>query len=225
MSKKNLAFTLVELAIVLIVIGLITAGVIGAQSLIKSSERQNAINYINRLDSMTHFFKGEYGCWPGDCRDAVSWFGTDVQNGNGNNVIDYYSTAPWEYVAYFEHLSKAELINEDLDGVRNHPDCGGDQLCPGKNIPTDKYFDTFLVPYNAYACGGGSSKNDIQLITMANQTLSWGRWLQSDASFIDKKIDDGIRGSGKLCGYGGSSYNLTHSNASTVIFYSINKRY
>ncbi len=73
---KKSGFTLVELAIVIVIIGLITGGVLGAQSLIKSANRQSTINTIFEMDRAVRAFELEYDNWPGKLENAYDYFGS-----------------------------------------------------------------------------------------------------------------------------------------------------
>jgi prepilin-type N-terminal cleavage/methylation domain-containing protein len=105
--KKDSGFTLVELAIVIVIIGLITSGVIGAQSLIRSSERQQFVNQIKEIERITNAFTLEYGKPPGDLNDATSYWPAS-RNGNGDGKIDQEI----ETADVWEQLSNAELTRE-----------------------------------------------------------------------------------------------------------------
>ncbi len=83
---KTSAFTLVELAIVIVVIGLITGGIIGAQSLIKSANRQSTIKIITEMDKAVRAFELEYSSWPGKMKDGYDYFGSACGTNNDNSV-------------------------------------------------------------------------------------------------------------------------------------------
>lgn len=72
-NKK--AFSLVELSIVLIIIGLLVAGVSGGSKLIHSAKLNNIISDIQSLDSNVSVFKLTYSELPGDMPNAKDFFG------------------------------------------------------------------------------------------------------------------------------------------------------
>jgi prepilin-type N-terminal cleavage/methylation domain-containing protein len=79
-------FTLVELSVVIVIIGLIVAGVMGGQSLVKSSKINAQILDFNKFEVAYNAFKLEYDAIPGDMRNAgSSWAG--ATNGDGNGRI------------------------------------------------------------------------------------------------------------------------------------------
>lgn len=73
---NNAAFTLVELAIVIVIIGLIFGGVIGGQSLIKTGERRTALTGFEKYITAIQAFKLEYSQLPGDFNEAWDFIGT-----------------------------------------------------------------------------------------------------------------------------------------------------
>lgn len=103
----NKGFTLVELAIVIVIIGLLVTGVLTGQSLIESAKINRTISDIAKFNAAMNTFKAKYNAVPGDMRNAYSFFDgtggssicgannskvtviaeTDACNGNGNNLI------------------------------------------------------------------------------------------------------------------------------------------
>lgn len=124
------AFTLVELAIVLIIIGLITGGVVGAQSLIKSAKRQDILKQINNLQTAFQAYTLEFDDIPGDHKDAYNYFNGNTKgcglnddnvyqgcNGDGDKCIGSLngsctvSTYMWGDVRrFFMHLHLSEIM-------------------------------------------------------------------------------------------------------------------
>ena len=82
------AFTLIELSIVLVIIGLIVGGVLVRQDLIRAAALRAQIADIEKLNTAVDTFRGKYDCLPGDCANATSFFGAVVRNGNGDGHID-----------------------------------------------------------------------------------------------------------------------------------------
>lgn len=97
MLSKHLpraGFTLIEMSTVLVIIGLIVGGILTGQDLIRLAQRKSQIKQLQDYQTAFNTFQTKYGCIPGDCINATSFFGTTdpsgntVNNGNGNGLID-----------------------------------------------------------------------------------------------------------------------------------------
>lgn len=98
-GAKN-GFTLIELSIVLVTIGLLVGGVLVGQDLIKGAEVRAQITQIEKFNTAANTFYGKYGYLPGDMtQSAAAEFGflnpstrAGTQGrGDGNGVIEGYS--------------------------------------------------------------------------------------------------------------------------------------
>ena len=83
------AFTLVELAIVLVIIGLIVGGILGGTDLIKSAEARKMMRQMEEINSALQTFRLKYNCVPGDCV-AASAFGLGT-SGNGDGLRSWFA--------------------------------------------------------------------------------------------------------------------------------------
>lgn len=93
MTQKNLrkkssqrGFTLVELAIVLVIIGLIVGGVLTGQTLIEVAKVRAQMTQLDQLDAALNAFRAKYDCLAGDCNAASGVVGAA---GDGNGLIDF----------------------------------------------------------------------------------------------------------------------------------------
>ncbi len=89
-AKKS-AFSLIELSIVLIIIGLLIAGVTGGASLIKSSELRAAISEARGWSTAVNGFYNQFNAFPGDY--SVPLGSTVGAVGNGNSRIEAFTTS------------------------------------------------------------------------------------------------------------------------------------
>ncbi len=90
-SSKKSAFSLIELSIVLIIIGLLIAGVTGGASLIKSSELRAAISEARGWSTAVNGFYNQFNAFPGDYGTQIG--STTGAVGNGNSQINAFTTA------------------------------------------------------------------------------------------------------------------------------------
>src|ERR1700691_726671 len=88
-------FTLIELSIVLVIIGLIVGGVLVGQDLIRAAEVRATISQIEKYNTAVNTFRGKYNnSIPGDMNSAnASTFGFAARGafageGDGNGVIE-----------------------------------------------------------------------------------------------------------------------------------------
>ena len=115
-------FTLLELSIVLVVIGLVIGGITAGQSLIRSADLNNAITDIEKYRAAVANFELKYDSLPGDMSNAQSIWpscvdnGSNSCNGNEDNVINTSSTI-FEYVRFWQHLALAGLIEGNYSGI------------------------------------------------------------------------------------------------------------
>ena len=113
--KHQQGFTLIEIAIVLVIIGLLLGGVLKGQELITSARVRNLISTQDGIKAAYFGFLDRYRALPGDYTAATTNI-TGVAataacgngNGNGNGRIE---TTNLENVLAWEHISKAGFIN------------------------------------------------------------------------------------------------------------------
>src|ERR1700744_2868548 len=65
-------FTLIELSIVLVIIGLIVGGILVGQDLIRAAETRAQISQIEKYNSAVNTFRGKFGALPGDMALSVA---------------------------------------------------------------------------------------------------------------------------------------------------------
>lgn len=133
MSQRS-GFSLVELSIVLVILGLLTGGILGGQSLIRASELRAVTTEYQRYLTAMGSFRDKYFAIPGDFAKA-SDFGWGSYNGDGDGVIENSAaTGTNEIATYWAHLASAGL----LEGSYTPPTNGGIALTPGTNNPRSK---------------------------------------------------------------------------------------
>ena len=95
-------FSLVELSIVLVILGLLTGGILAGQSLVRASELRAVSSEYQRYATAMHAFRDKYFAIPGDMTNATKFWGDDATacadgavadgtpgtcNGNGNGIL------------------------------------------------------------------------------------------------------------------------------------------
>lgn len=109
--KKQTGFTLIELAIVLVIIGLLLGGVLKGQELINSAKVKNMAADFRNVQVYIYGYQDKYKALPGDDVNAQANLGdTNATNGNGNGRIDgaWNSTAlTAESLVFWQHVRMA----------------------------------------------------------------------------------------------------------------------
>ncbi|HYO27580.1 MAG TPA: prepilin-type N-terminal cleavage/methylation domain-containing protein [Azonexus sp.] len=90
MKNNQSGFTLVEIAIVLVIIGLLLGGVLKGQELINSAKVKNLANDFRNIPTMVFAYQDKFRAIPGDDRAASAHVaGVPLAvNGDGNGRID-----------------------------------------------------------------------------------------------------------------------------------------
>lgn len=230
------AFTLVELSIVLVILGLLVGGVLSGQSLIHAAELRSIGAEKDRYLTALNAFRDKYHALPGDMPNAFAFWGsacgTDSMaantgcNGNGDGTIttfdDDSSIAINEQFKVWAHLSRAGLVEGSYDGITiNNGD--GDVIAPN-NAPRSKYPQGYwmfsLSPYDGIGRNPLTETHSNWLNLGIGATLpasSEPFWLhglltRNDAWNLDKKSDDGFAQSGTVRGsYDNGSLNCWDS--------------
>ena len=163
----RMGFTLIELSIVLVIIGLIVGGILTGQSLIRQAELQSILADVNKFSTAAFTFQGKYAALPGDMPNATSYWGinpncstggagtgTETCNGNGNGLIDMmapdnscceYGTSMEQFL-FWQHLGNAGLIPGQFSGGGpNYWACTPGVNCPGGKA-NQTYFQAHMWP-------------------------------------------------------------------------------
>ena len=106
-NKGEKGFTLIELSIVIVIIGLIVAGVVGGQTLVRQSAIRSLVTEYNQYKVAVNAFKLEYNTLPGDFNRADDYW-TGANPGDGDGKVEGYLA---EALRFWDHLERAELIS------------------------------------------------------------------------------------------------------------------
>ena len=138
-SSKKSAFSLIELSIVLIIIGLLIAGITGGASLIKSSELRSVMSEAKSYQVAVNSFYTQYDSYPGDTDISVGTNSGFV--GNRNNQIQYAiasggsaTSDGFEGVDAWQDLRDIGAIDLNLSITAT----GAQQFTPINHIPGSK---------------------------------------------------------------------------------------
>lgn len=114
MKKLQSGFTLIEIAIVLVIIGLLLGGVLKGQEMMNNAKIKRAYNDFNGVSAAIYSYLDRYGALPGDDPNAnARWGGSAALPSQGDGVIDgaYDANAVGsESSLVWEHLRAAGLV-------------------------------------------------------------------------------------------------------------------
>lgn len=133
--KKLPGFTLIELSIALIIVGIIMAAAFKGTELLESARLQACMSDLNRYHLSIINYHDQYGQWPGNDISAKNRFGNNTENGDGKGLI-----LKNEQPLVWQHLYFSKLIDSP------HPPSAriGGSISVMSN-PTDGFQGNFLI--------------------------------------------------------------------------------
>lgn len=206
---KEAGFTLVELAIVLVIIGLIIGGVLVGQDLIKAAEIRSTTADIERYNAAANTFRNKYNGLPGDLRASrAEQSGMEDRtgaagHGDGNGLIEGCAVGSpnlgCETALFWTDLTRAQLISSAFDEATDAEVTAATVDAIADYLPSAPLRDSAFVsifPQGGRNYYGLASFSGVAagVHTFANpgvQALS-----PLEASQIDDKMDDGAPLSG-----------------------------
>jgi prepilin-type N-terminal cleavage/methylation domain-containing protein len=225
-------FTLVELSIVLVIIGLLIGGVLGGQELIRASELNSVVSDVTKFKTAINAFKLKYNALPGDMPNATAYWGTasgGCPNGSGSGTQtcngDNNGKIAWENSESFrtwQHLAIAGIIPGNLSGVYTSTVL----IAPGTNAPTSKLSGAgYMIGYLGYYTDPNWFPSDYgHIIELAGSTTNYYASYTlspADQAAMDGKVDDGKPAYGTIMSLN-SNYNAcTTSSVPTTAAYHV----
>lgn len=208
-------FTLVELSIVLVIIGLLIGGILAAQSMTETAKINTEVRRIQQFDVLFNNFQNKYNGIPGDSTKLGSMASDNdgtIESLNNSVTNDYNGEISnfW----YFMTLSTQDPYNPG-----EAPD---DTYLASANFIADSKLKE--APHAGYYPYGVAAVNYYFLSSVLEQdtdvTFSPGV-KPITALALDKKMDDGIATSGQVQAYSDSDGTApssgTSGNAGCVI--------
>ena len=184
--------SLIEISIVFVAIGIITAGVLIAQGIIETSKVNGFVKKMQQIDLAVTNFRDSYRCLPGDSN-------VFSVPGNCDNVLDGTPDFVDEVANFWVHLNAGDFFPEGE--TTNYTATVTGQVEPGINIPSTDFSpdlgilatsDTSESPHKlTYMITAFEEGSD----TSIDGGLSYDPGTAIDlhiALAIDTKIDDGL---------------------------------
>ena len=195
MKRNQSGFTLIEIAIVLVIIGLLLGGVLKGQELINSAKVKNLANDFKNVPLYIYGYQDKFKALPGDDTQALTHLGatptavaTTPATTLGNGIIDGFwdsNTHTDESVVFWQHIRLANLA-------------AGSTTVPTATITSDQ--DAYL-PQNAVGGRIGiEGGNPIPPIAnlKGSFTICSKNILGKFAKQLDTTLDDGNGSTGSV---------------------------
>lgn len=119
MKRYQTGFTLIEIAVVLVIIGLLLGGVMKGQELINSAKVKNLATDFRNIPVFIYTYQDKYRALPGDDANAPTHVsGVSASGGTqGNGIIEgkWNDTANSEAFTFWQHVRLAGLLSGSTD--------------------------------------------------------------------------------------------------------------
>ena len=244
-------FSLIELAIVLVILGLLVGGIMSGQSLIRAAELRSVTRDLQGYQAAVSTFRDKYLAIPGDMRNATAFWGfqgttaapgcvsnsgitvvttSGTCDGNGDGFLEdgTASNATSQQFQFWRQLASAGLIEGGYSGI------SGSGIAPftanaGINSPISKIGgSTWSVRHLPGIFSGDPFAFSYEygnfLVFGGERPTEWParpNLKPEEAWNIDTKLDDGLPASGKIVGYHWSSCTTAATNSDVSARYKL----
>ena len=183
--RDRRGFTLVELALVLVVIGLILGGVMKGQALIDTARVRSLTTDVTGIRSAWYSFQERYRSLPGDFPNAPVQIDSATQAGNGNGKIDDGQ----ERAGVWQQLALAGLINGSFNGLQASTGTAHDVDCAEETCPRNPYNGYYKISFGSQALDAPGP---------ANEFFTGDQIPVNILAQVDARLDDGKAQSGRF---------------------------
>ena len=205
MKQKIKGFTLVEMAIVMVIIGFIVGGVLVGKDLIREAELKSVVQDVQNYKTAVGTFQIKYLALPGDMVNAFDFWnpncGTDALAPAGcNGDSDGRVEIGGENLRAWQHLSLSGILDNTYTGVKRSttpPASNDGDILAGENVPASKISGAaFGFYYNTGVYG--REGNYFEFGQGTGNRADSGIIPAREASVIDQKVDNGLADSGSI---------------------------
>jgi prepilin-type N-terminal cleavage/methylation domain-containing protein len=222
LSMRRAGFTLLEMSIVLLIIGLLIGGMLIGKNIYRSAELKSIMQDSGYYNTAVMGFYTRYNQLPGDMVNATDFWGaangdavlckttqgagTQTCNGNGDGLIGpaAKSLTYYERFRFWQQLANAGFIKGSFSGIAGNSGTAPlEEPVLGANVPQSKINGVGfgIYPLGDYAGTVTHFKsaygNNIFIGSkLTNSTAGINAFTPAEAFSIDQKMDDGRPGYG-----------------------------
>jgi prepilin-type N-terminal cleavage/methylation domain-containing protein len=207
-TSSGYGFTLIELSIALIIIGLLVGGVLVGRDLIAAAQLRATARQVDAYKSASQTFKLKYSCLPGDCNKAESkGLGMELGiyhtgNGDGNSLVcgNGDNDQGYEALNFWHHLMNAKLVSGQYAGYTDN----GEMDYPPSKLGLEKNIGFWVGAQTDGSAELIPDTNGFWLIgqmeyyDVGNTMHVWGGINPAQQYAIDNKVDDGLPFTGSV---------------------------
>ncbi len=208
MKNNQGGFTLVEIAIVLVIIGLLLGGVLKGQELITQAKIKNVANDLNGMAAAIYGYQDRYKAFPGDDDKASSRW-TSATNGNRDGKVDgkfNSKTDADESRMFWNHLRLAGFIGGDtasfaqpqnaaggIIGVQTNAGASGSIELAGLVVCSSNLPGKIANAIDAQFDDGAPDKGAVRGYLQTGSVAADGATSPVDSASTGAYIDDGVK--------------------------------
>jgi len=207
-QKANKGFTLIEMSIVLVIIGLIIGGILKGQEIVANSRAKAVVNQVNAARAAANTYLDRYRALPGDHSLAATRVDARLANGGGNGVVGAPSAnvaalfaadgSDAENYQYFKALLAANLLNGGQVDATTTSAVFGTSALPAAPISGAG----MTIVYGSHEGDGaaGNLRAAHWYRIHRNAVTPASAFSPRELSTIDNQTDDGLPGAGGVRG-------------------------
>ncbi len=210
--SKQKGFTLIEIAIVLVIIGLLLGGVLKGQELINTARVRALNNTVDGITAAWFSFQDRYRSFPGDYSQASVNLPGAPADGSGNGLVGLDNAGAdlaAERALVWVHLQSAGYITGNFDAGAAGAVALNAYNCLLVTCPDNGFGSGMNLNYGNLNQTQAAATPPV----LAHELITGSGIPVEVLAELDRKVDDGLAGSGAMqlgaAGAGFTAANIT----------------